>query len=324
MRIKGRIRILFIAAAIFLGATVPLSLFLLFYRSEPEQRFIISITPEQVPFLKQHPELGFICPPGKYKFVVRKRDIDGTLEFEVTNNDEGYRITSGNPSENHGKPRILIYGCSFTYGLGLNDAETFPWKLQRELTEYDVRNYGMNAFGSIHALIQAKSHIDSGVTLAVFSYASFHNARNVLTPTWQKSFAYNLKDSEGTQRAQDYLLPKAVLRTGGDLAVEYVRIDPYCTDDDPEPDLMHKVTKKIFEGIYRICEDKSVIPVALVFTEPDAVTEHMQKLGFNVLFLEINWRDPEYGLRLFAFHPNDKLTDILASMLYEYITALLK
>ena len=54
----------------------------------------------------------------------------------------GRRLT-GTKREPNRKKNIIFLGCSFTYGFGVNDEATFPYRL-REKTDLNVYNYGIS------------------------------------------------------------------------------------------------------------------------------------------------------------------------------------
>ena len=86
------------------------------------------------------------------------------------------------------RPEIWIFGCSFTHGWSLNDDETYPWLLQDRLPEYELVNFGVSGYGTLHALLQMREVlVRTRPRLAVLAYASFHNVRNTFLRSRQKA-----------------------------------------------------------------------------------------------------------------------------------------
>lgn len=82
----------------------------------------------------------------------------------------------------HG-PRVAIYGCSFTYGTGLSDVETFCARLQRDLPSVRILNRGIGGHGTVQNLLQMRRDIAVGaVDAAVFAIISDHRFRNIAHP----------------------------------------------------------------------------------------------------------------------------------------------
>ena len=73
--------------------------------------------------------------------------VFSTEDYQATAtiNSKGFRGAEIDKKE---KPRILIEGDSFVYGFGVNDNETFPYKLGELLTNFEVINAGFaSGFG---------------------------------------------------------------------------------------------------------------------------------------------------------------------------------
>ncbi len=72
----------------------------------------------------------------------------GEVLYDVvyTRDAEKRRIT---PVMSRATTAVVFLGCSFTFGDGLEDQETFPWQVAQKLGEkYQVFNYGISGFGA--------------------------------------------------------------------------------------------------------------------------------------------------------------------------------
>lgn len=79
--------------------------------------------------------------------------------------------------------RVAIYGCSFTYGTGLADDETFTALLQRGLPAVRILNRGVGGHGTVQNLLQLRRDIACGaIDAAVFAIISDHRFRNIAHP----------------------------------------------------------------------------------------------------------------------------------------------
>src|SRR5437879_1593276 len=101
------------------------------------------------PLARFDPVVGYSCIPGVH--VVSLTKGWARIDFRVTIGDDGYRVTS-RASDSQKKPDLWILGCSYTWGLGVNDEETFPWIVQSSMRELRVRNLGGNGYGNLQAL----------------------------------------------------------------------------------------------------------------------------------------------------------------------------
>ena len=82
------------------------------------------------------PEGGFGHFPGEFKVTL----LTG-YEFRVTHGTNGLRVTHPPlaPDEKR-RPELWILGCSLTHGWSLNDEDTYPWRVQAALPEFEVVN----------------------------------------------------------------------------------------------------------------------------------------------------------------------------------------
>jgi hypothetical protein len=130
-------------------------------------------------FFTKDSELGYKYLPGKFKVT-----FNSNYSFNATHLNNSLRITHPLKTYNQfsQKPEIWIFGCSFTYGWSVNDSETYAWLLQEKLPKYEIVNFGVNGYGTLHSLIQFKEALKQAnkPKIAVIAYAVFHNRRNTL------------------------------------------------------------------------------------------------------------------------------------------------
>ncbi|MEG4838654.1 SGNH/GDSL hydrolase family protein [Microcoleus sp. B9-D4] len=139
-------------------------------------------------FFTKDSELGYKHLPGKFKVT-----LNGNYSFNTTHLNNTLRITHPLNTYNLSskKPEIWIFGCSFTYGWSLNDSETYAWLLQEKLPKYEIVNFGVNGYGTLHSFIQFKEALKQGnkPKIAVIAYAGFHDRRNTLLRARSKQMA---------------------------------------------------------------------------------------------------------------------------------------
>ncbi len=76
-----------------------------------------------------HPELGDIPVPGQQG----ERRLPGVFTFRYSNNSLGWRGRREYREEKPTDYRVLFLGDSFTYGLGVNDDQTFAVQVEKDL-----------------------------------------------------------------------------------------------------------------------------------------------------------------------------------------------
>jgi hypothetical protein len=149
--------------------------------------FKIHVTPGGCLFTP-HRTRGYAQLPGA--FVVTLPD---GYAFTVTHLPNGLRITHplATYAETQSKPEIWIMGCSFTHGWSLNDQDTYPWLLQARLPQYEVVNYGVEGYGTLHALLQLWEALTTQhpPRVVVYAYASLHDERNTFLRNRRKTIA---------------------------------------------------------------------------------------------------------------------------------------
>lgn len=80
-------------------------------------------------------------------------------------------------------PAVAIYGCSFTYGTGLSDEETYCALLQRAVPGARILNHGIGGHGTVQNYLRLRRDITSGaVDAAIFAIISDHRFRNIAHP----------------------------------------------------------------------------------------------------------------------------------------------
>ncbi len=96
----------------------------------------------------------------------------------------GERRTSDQP---HSGPIIVVTGCSFTFGQGINDADTWPWLLQEQLPDYHVINVAAMGYGTDQALLAAEralTRYPGQVRTVVLGFGTFQIDRNRCPQSW--------------------------------------------------------------------------------------------------------------------------------------------
>ena len=173
------------------------------------------------PVLGYGPELN----SGKKRSAARKiRGDEVVYDVLYSRDEEGRRITPWRGDR--ADTLVLLFGCSYTVGEGLNDRETFPWQLGEILGEkFQVLNYGFHGYGShqmlaliesgrLDALMQAYEHV-----YAFYLTIRGHELRSVgLSPWDQDGPRYVLENgrlkhvgrfSDGPVRLADKLLARS-------------------------------------------------------------------------------------------------------------------
>jgi hypothetical protein len=128
-----------------------------------------------------HPELGEIPVPGQQG----QRNAPGGFSFRYHNNSLGWRGPWEYRPAKRTDYRVLFLGDSFTYGIGVNDDQTFPLRIEQKLNAANISvealNGGCPGKGTDYAVklfetVGAKFHPDLTV-LSFFRNDFQDNAR---------------------------------------------------------------------------------------------------------------------------------------------------
>lgn len=144
----------------------------------------IRIEPAGEGLYRTDPALGYAHRPGTYRVT-----LPSGHRFEITHNQRGLRICRpAADSDPGGRPQLWIFGCSFTHGWSLDDAQTYPWLIQQRLPGIDVVNYGVGGYNTVQSLMQCDRALREGSPpeLVVLAYASFHDERNASLRSWKR------------------------------------------------------------------------------------------------------------------------------------------
>ncbi len=131
------------------------------------------------------PLLGYAPKPGQYMVT-----IDDAFRFTMTHDAAGERLTAPKAPP-AALPEIWIFGCSFTHGWGVDDAQSYPWLLGERVPGFRVRNLGVSGYGTVHALLAFRQALEQGgkPVAAILAYAHFHDIRNTFLRKRRKAVA---------------------------------------------------------------------------------------------------------------------------------------
>ena len=156
-------------------------------------------------------ELGWRLIPGSHHIPPSHPGDDYT---DMTINENGNRITKplGTPT---GDNEIYLIGGSFTLGVGLNDNENYVWKLQQQLKNYNIKNLGVGAYGSLQSLITLEKELQKPKKpkLVIYGYIDHHKIRDVAHHSWINM----LYSASGGYMAK---IPYATINNKGELEKE--------------------------------------------------------------------------------------------------------
>jgi len=130
-------------------------------------------------------ELGWVLRPGRF---VWKEPMPGIGDLTFTIGEGRLRVTGG--QKNNDLPSIALIGGSIMFGFGLSDEQTFPWKLQERLDNFQVLNLGVPGYGTYQSYLSLRRRIEKNgkkVKVVLYGLIEDHERRNVADFFWLKS-----------------------------------------------------------------------------------------------------------------------------------------
>jgi len=89
------------------------------------------------------------------------------------------------------KPKLILFGGSYTHGNAISDNETFSWKLQQKLPGLEVLNYAVGGYGTLQAQMKLQQILPTiqQRKLIIYGLIAHHMVRNVSTTGWISSLS---------------------------------------------------------------------------------------------------------------------------------------
>lgn len=178
-----------IQIVVFISGLILIELILRILGFQPYTYKPFHFSADPTSYIIEDPYLGFNIQPGQYHV-----NVNG-IKYDAFHNADSLRASLPQTISTN---KIGVFGCSYTYGWGVDDSSTFCSQLQ-SITDSQILNFGKPAYGNIQGYLQLKKLTEKNVHLkkAVFIFCDFHLERNVLSKqfsiTLQKGFEQNKK-----------------------------------------------------------------------------------------------------------------------------------
>ena len=282
--------------------------------------------------------MGHVLLPGY--FSITKND---TFTYHATHDSLGRRISkpSDEIADYTNSNKVIILGCSFTYGDCLEDSQTHAYLLQQLFRKNDlhlsVENWGVGGYCPSHFYLLSKNILkDTSVKYVVINYSRIHNERTICGRNWRKSLVKytNQRKYQKTLNVPYFALENETpvlkykpleyhfLPFQKDLAlVEYID-QLYCKFETRNA---AAITKKVLQLTIDSLQQKGIHVILTSITgdeESNAMVHSMAKSGYNTLLYGINTGEDRYNFNPIDGHPNYRANKIFADSLYSRITSL--
>lgn len=299
----------------------------------PYRQVAFSIQAEPSFCFLPHTKLGFSLRPGEYQVTINEK-----VQYQVSHGNDSLRRVLAQPD---GGPSLFLMGCSYTYGMGVADSATFASCLQAQLPDWRVKNYGVPGFGTTQSLLQLQDALahQEKPEMVVVHYADFHDARNVLSPSYRRNLHMGY---ERSHPALKDLLPGTKVPYVRQDRVQWVQWDDMyqnwplrersasinhlqamvdrIKEDRLEP---QQATRSLLQRMNELCQQAGISFVVAGLTQtPEtwAVLTALEKEGITTLDISLDLTNPAFTHAPFDEHPNEKAHRWYAMRLYEFLS----
>jgi hypothetical protein len=120
-------------------------------------------------------EIGWVNKPGSARL--------GSVT--MTFNRDGSRVTGAT-----GDADIIMIGCSFTQGHGVNDADTMAWRLHATHPRIAISNFAVAGYGTLQSYLELKRILDRDPApkLVIYNFFYWHTIRDIAPVQWVRLF----------------------------------------------------------------------------------------------------------------------------------------
>lgn len=134
------------------------------------------------------PDLGSIYEPGSRLRAEKREGAETLYDATYTIDRFGNRVTP--PPVSPDRPAVVFFGCSYTFGDGLDDEQTLPWQFAEAVgRRFDVVNAAHSGHGAHQMLRMLETgrlaaRLEHGVAHAFYSAIDHHPARAAGLAPW--------------------------------------------------------------------------------------------------------------------------------------------
>ena len=289
------------------------------------------------------PQIGWVLNPGSIQYRNRLVDPQGVVQYDVV-----YSVESGRRKTSASKPagpELVAAGCSFTFGHGLNDRDTWPWLLQEGLPNYHVVNAGCMGYGTDQALLAAEREVrlnHARTHAVIFGFGDFQIERNRSTQGWLVTVypfskpLFALRSGEAEYRRQVHFWAGGVAAQYSNLFGSLTNILANRINGIPSHEQARELTAALLTGFARRFRSLGVSFAVVVLpyfndnsplarADRQLIVERLKAAGIPTLVADFP-RQPKGGLDVGEFmvsridrHPNRHYNLLLTSQLEPFL-----
>ena len=100
--------------------------------------------------------------------------------------EDGSRYTGFDLKKNLSEKKIILIGGSFTLGEAINNEETLAYHLQKNLNNYEIKNFGIGGYGTYQSYLKLLNIFDTieNIDYVIYPFIDHHEIRNIGDASW--------------------------------------------------------------------------------------------------------------------------------------------
>lgn len=277
--------------------------------------------------------LGLRLNPGVYSLT-----LDSTIHFLVTHSESGTRKVVA-PHDNSKK--VAVFGCSFTYGYGVNDDKVFTNVLQKMHPEVCFTNYAVPGYGTIQSLLQLeKLDKDAPPDYAILVYSAVHPERNALANSYRRALKIGFSNSNNAVDAimKNAKIPfrgitskKTLYSPWNELYSHWMGRDRFAIvhalqstmEKEIEVNDQIRITSELLIEFILLCENSSIVPIIVNLDDREFMDKYVLKADKIVIDIDFDFTNPEITNLPYDSHPNSIGHEKIANKISKEIQELL-
>ena len=214
-------------------------------------KYLSTTSPHTI--FKNDDKLGWDTMPGNYSLKIFNNKY---VNYKILN--DGSRFSGDDFKINSKKNKIIFVGGSFTLGQAINDEETLTFQLQKNIKNYQVKNFGVSGYGSYQSYLKLKKILDKfeNIDYVIYPFIDHHEIRNIGDASWLEFLSKNARAPVS--------IPYVKLSRGNEI-IEYSPVKYIVLPYSDNSVLISKIQKKLMRIIfYSKNKDKTIITKKII------------------------------------------------------------
>jgi len=255
-----------------------------------------------------HPIFGWLLSPNSQIQVSHRENV-------IQNIDNNGNRTVPKLIKNNHCAKLNVYGCSFTYGTGLTDDETYPAIIQKHTPHLSICNKGIGGHSTVQNYLRFRDDLkNNNVDMAIFGVISDHRYRNIAHPYRMKQHQSSGWVSIGTDK-----VPHIKINRNKNAEIVYTNtLQPCLKNADissflPNEYFIDLSTLWIFDEIIKLSQIHDIPVIIAILDKLDPIFTDLMLTKFQHAVDVSTPLDQNHTFMPVDIHPNHIANQIFAN-----------